>query len=191
LTVAVATVVYDANLLYPAPLRDFLIRLAMSGLVRARWTAAIHDEWMRNLLRNRPDLTAEQLERTRDLMNRAVPDCLVTGYEKQIERLTLPDPNDRHVLAAAIRANANTILTLNTRDFPKAALASYGIVARRPDDSVTDLFDRDPDAIYQIAKLQRAALSVSRQSVGEFLETLRRVGLVKTTARLDLRRDEL
>lgn len=115
----VATVVYDANLLYPAPLRDFLIRLAKSGLVRARWTDAIHDEWIRNLLRNRPDLTTEQLERTPRPDEPAVPDCLVTGHEKLIDKLTLPDPDDRHVLAAAIRAKANTILTVNTRDFPR------------------------------------------------------------------------
>jgi hypothetical protein len=84
----------------------------MSGLVRARWTDAIHDEWIRKVLQNRPDLTAQQLARTRELMNRAVPDCLVSGYEKLIDKLELPDPDDRHVLAAAIHARANVIVTL-------------------------------------------------------------------------------
>jgi hypothetical protein len=65
------TAVYDACVLYPAPLRDFLIRLGLSGRFRARWSAQIHDEWKRNLLLNRPDLTAEQLNRTSALMDRA------------------------------------------------------------------------------------------------------------------------
>ena len=72
------TAIFDACVLYPAPLRDFLLRLAMTELFRARWTDRIHEEWMRSVLNNRKDLSAEQLERTRQLMDRAVPDCLVT-----------------------------------------------------------------------------------------------------------------
>jgi hypothetical protein len=72
-------VVYDACVLYPAPLRDLLMRVATKGLVQAKWTDEIHEEWIRNLLEDRPDLTEEQLRRTQSLMNRAVPDCLVTG----------------------------------------------------------------------------------------------------------------
>ena len=69
----------DANVLYPAPLRDVLMRLAVTDIFAARWTERIHDEWTRNLLKNRPDLTVEQLQRTRALMNAHVRDCLVTG----------------------------------------------------------------------------------------------------------------
>ena len=94
--------IYDSCVLYPAPLRDLLVRLARTGIFRARWTVAIHDEWIRSLLEDRPDLSPAQLERTRQLMNSAVRDCLVIGHEDKIEKLTLPDPDDRHVLAAAI-----------------------------------------------------------------------------------------
>ena len=83
-------VVYDACVLYPAPLRDLLIRIAHRGVVRARWSERILDEWVRNLLANRPDLSAAKLARTRDLMAKAVPDCLVTGYEPIIAGLELP-----------------------------------------------------------------------------------------------------
>lgn len=76
------TAVYDACVLYPAPLRDFLMWLALSGCFRARWSADIHDEWKRNLLRNRADLTAGQLDRTASLMDRAIPDALVTFNQK-------------------------------------------------------------------------------------------------------------
>lgn len=86
------TVVYDACVLYPAPLRDFLVRLAVTGAFRARWTEAIHDEWVRNLLANRADLSREKLERTVALMNQAVPDCLVEGYELLIGGLICRTP---------------------------------------------------------------------------------------------------
>src|ERR1043165_3886200 len=96
-------VVYDACVLYPAPLRDLLLRLANTGVVRARWSATILDECFRNILKNRPALNPGPLQRTRELMIRAVPDCMVTGFEQLIDGLVLPDVNDRHVLAAAIR----------------------------------------------------------------------------------------
>jgi predicted nucleic acid-binding protein len=189
--VAPATVIYDANVLYPAPLRDFLIRLAMSGVVRARWTDAIHDEWIRNLLQNRPDITAQQLARTRELMNRAVPDCLVSGYEQLIGKLQSPNPKDRHVLAAAIHAKANVIITLNIRHFPKAVLAPLGIRAQSPDDFVTDLFGDHAEEIHLVAQTQRSALTSPAQSVEEFLDTLSSVGLPRIAALLGLRRGEL
>ncbi len=133
--------VYDANILYPAPLRDLFIRLAQAGLVRARWTETIHDEWIRNVLKNNPSLSAERLARTRSLMNEAVRDCLVTGYEELIASLSLPDPDDRHVLAAAIRAGADVIVTYNLTDFPADTLARFDIEAQHPDDFLVCLLD--------------------------------------------------
>lgn len=73
------TAIYDACVLYPAPLRDFLMELALTDLFKARWTDEIHDEWIRNVLKNRSDLTIEKLTRTKNRMNTAVRDCLVTG----------------------------------------------------------------------------------------------------------------
>lgn len=115
--------IYDANILYPAPLRDLLIRIAQSGLVLARWSETIHDEWTRNVLKANPHLSAERLARTRSLMNKAVRDCLVTGHKKLIATLSLPDPEDRHVLAAAICAKASVIVTFNLKDFSAKTLA--------------------------------------------------------------------
>ena len=111
-------VFYDANVLYPAELRNFLMHLALIGVFRAKWSPEVHEEWIRSLLANRPDLTREKLERTRQLMDKAAPDALVTGYEHLIPGLRLPDPNDRHVLAAAIRCGASVIVTRNLGDFP-------------------------------------------------------------------------
>ena len=136
---AAYTALYDACVLYPAPLRDLLMHLALTDLFRAKWTEAIHDEWIRNVLHDRPDVTAEQLARTRRLMNAHVRDCLVSDYEGLIPSLDLPDPDDRHVLAAAIRGRADVIVTMNLKDFPTSALAPYGIKAQHPDEFVLHL----------------------------------------------------
>jgi hypothetical protein len=127
-----AVALLDANVLYPAPLRDLLLQLAFMDLYQARWSAEIDDEWTHNLLVARPELT-ERIERTRAIMHQALPGALVTGYAALIPNLSLPDQNDRHVLAAAITATAEVIVTFNLKDFPDAALAPYGLVAQHPD----------------------------------------------------------
>src|SRR5437868_12793912 len=98
------------------------MHLALTGLFHAKWSAAVHEEWIRALLRKRPDLKREKLERTRMLMDQHATDALVTGYEELIEGLHLPDPDDRHVLAAAIRARADVIVSCNLKDFPADVL---------------------------------------------------------------------
>ncbi|MGL4460865.1 MAG: PIN domain-containing protein [Planctomycetia bacterium] len=176
--------VYDANILYPAPLRDLFIRLAQAGLVRARWTEAIHDEWVRNVLKDNPTLSAERLTRTRILMNEAVRDCLVTGYENLIDSLTLPDPDDRHVLAAAVQAEAEVIVTFNLKDFPAAALADYNVEAHHPDDFLASLFDAAPGPVCGAVKRQRDGLRNPPKTAKELLDTLENQGLPQTVARL-------
>ncbi|HEY8506572.1 MAG TPA: PIN domain-containing protein [Gemmataceae bacterium] len=178
------TVLYGACVLYPAPLRDLLMHLALTDLFRAKWTDAIHDEWIRNVLKDRPDLRPEQLRRTRDLMNAHVRDCLVTGYEDLIPALTLPDPDDRHVLAAAIRAGADIIVTFNLGDFPAGALARYGIEALHPDDFVTSQLDLAPHVVCAAAKRQRESLKNPPKTVEEYLEALERQGLAQTASAL-------
>lgn len=178
------TVVYDACVLYPAPLRDFLMWLALSGRFRAKWTLEIHNEWKRNLLKNRPDLTAIQLDRTSELMDQALPDACVSGYEDLIEGLTLPDVDDRHVLAAAIRCNASVIVTFNQKDFPDSALSTFGIEAQHPDEFVENLFDLDPVAVVVAAQRQRRQLKLPPMDVASYLDLLLRQGLVKTSMAL-------
>ncbi|WP_160094558.1 PIN domain-containing protein [Rhodococcus sp. T7] len=143
------TVLYDANVLYPNVLRDVLIRLAQTGLVHARWTDQILDEMFVNLAEDRPDIDASTLTRLRKLMNEAIPDCLVSGYESLIPALALPDADDRHVLAAAIRAGAQVIVTANLRHFPQEGLAEFGIEAMHPDEFVMDLFNLDGVRVHQ------------------------------------------
>jgi len=185
------TVFFDANVFYPASLRDFLMRLAEDAVLRARWTSQVQDEWVSALLGDRPDLKRSQLERTVRLMNSAVFDCLVEGYEDLIPTLTLPDPDDRHILAAAIRCRADVIVTSNLQDFPDSELGKYKIRAQHPDDFILGLMRRDLDLAVKAAREQRASLKRPPKTVDEYLATLKRNGLVQVVAVLRTRRGEL
>jgi predicted nucleic acid-binding protein len=129
------TVVLDANVLYPALLRDLLLSLAHADLYSAKWSVHIRDEWTRSLLRNHPAM-GTQIAAAAQAMEDAIADCLVVGYERLIEGLTLPDPDDRHVLAAAIAGHADAIITFNGKDFPKEILGPLGIEVQTPDEFV-------------------------------------------------------
>lgn len=178
------TVIYDACVLYPAPLRDLLMRLALSDLFRARWTDLIHDEWTRNVLKNRPDLKAVDLARTRSLMDANVRDCLVTGFEQHIPTVQLPDPGDRHVVAAAIQSRADLIITFNLTDFPAEELKRYNLLAQHPDEFILDLLDGHPLKVFDAAATHRASLRKPPKDVDEYLDTLQKQGLIQTVAAL-------
>jgi predicted nucleic acid-binding protein len=182
--VASFTVIYDANVLYPSLLRDLLIRVAQTGLVRARWTDEILDEVFRNLVEDRPDLDPERLARTRVLMNEAIRDVLVTGYEPLIDVLDLPDVDDRHVLAAAIKVGAQMIVTNNVKDFPDEKLAPWDIEARSADEFLNAMVDLNSKVVF--GEVQRIADSkkLPPMDVDEVLAALSRNGLVETVATL-------
>jgi hypothetical protein len=97
------TALLDSNVLYGARMRSLLMELAMSGLFRARWSPDINQEWM-EAVRKKTGIELDKLKYVADCMEHAVPDGLVSGYKTLIPALTLPDPDDRHVLAAAIDA---------------------------------------------------------------------------------------
>lgn len=185
------TVIYDACVLYPAPLRDLLMSLTQTGLFHARWTERIHDEWMRNVLKDRPDLKREKLEGTKSKMNAAMRDCLVEDYEPLIETLDLPDADDRHVLAAAIAGGASRIVTFNLRDFPLSRLDAHGVAAQHPDGFVLKLLELDaPKVCFAIAQ-QRARLRNPVCSVEELLEIFRIQRLTNSVKRLSEYSDAL
>jgi predicted nucleic acid-binding protein len=170
-------VVLDACVLYPPALRDLFMWLAAAIVYQPRWTEDIHAEWMRNVLKNRPEVLPAQLERTRLLMDRVNEDGLVTGHEKHISALLLPDPDDRHVLAAAIEAKASVIVTFNLSDFPASVLKEYGVRALHPDKYLTALLEDVPELFLMGLKDHRASLKRPPKSVDEYIETLKTNGL--------------
>ena len=181
---ATIAVVYDACVLYPAPLRDLLVQLATARIFRAKWTELIHDEWTRNLLIKRSDLNADRLARLRVLMNENVPDSLVVDFEDLIPTLELPDPDDRHVLAAAIMSEAQIIVTFNLKDFPASILARYGIAARHPDVFVAETIERYPQQVLQAVETILDRLNNPPQTFNNHLETLVNQGLPISAAML-------
>jgi hypothetical protein len=117
-------------------------------------------------------------------MIEAVPDCLVTGYEPLIRNLDLPDPDDRHVLAAAIRGHAQVIVTANLKHFPPEALDPFDIEARGPDEFVRNLIDLDPAAVGRVIIDQAADLQAPARSVEEVVDALEEAGLRESAAEL-------
>lgn len=140
-------VVYDACALYGNTVRNLLIRLAQARLVQAKWTNRILDE-LDQALADKLRIPEEKRQRLRRLMNAAIADCLVDGYEPLIDGLKLPDPDDRHVLAAAIKAGAQVIVTANVADFPADYLDQWGVEVKSPDDFVLDLIGINDRAVY-------------------------------------------
>ncbi len=174
--------VLDACVLYPAPIRDLLLSLADADLYHAKWTKAIQDEWVNNLLEDRKDLTRERLEKTCANMAAAVPDCWVENYEFIIPSLTLPDASDRHVLAAAIKCNADSIVTANIKDFPQSALDQYGIEAQHPDDFVMNQIELDEPVALEAIKKMRQRLGNPKKTPSELVATMEKHLMPQTAA---------
>ena len=177
--------VLDACILYSAFLRDLCMRLTVRFAFQPVWSAEIHEEWMRNVLRNRPDLTRAQIENTRALMDRYGRDCLAPDYAVLIPLLTLPDPDDRHVLAAALAAGAPPIVTYNLSDFPPTALAPHGVEAQHPDVFLSGLFDADPENFLGAVRDLLHALKNPPSTLAERLDRMHQLGLVTTAGRVE------
>lgn len=178
-------VVLYACVLYPSILRDVLLRLGLTGLYQPKWTATIQDEWKRNLRTNRPDIAEDQLAHTQTLMNKALPDAMVSGFEPLISGITLPDSNDCHVVAAAIRCKAEVIVTMNLKDFPRNLMAEFEIEALHPDEFIMDLFDLNQALVLKAVNAQRASFRQPAMGVTVYLDSLLRQGLPMTVSALD------
>lgn len=169
----------DANVLYPFHLRNLLVQFGVDSIFQPRWTGRIHNEWVRNLAAT-GRASRERLSRTLGIMERVLPSADVPGWERCLPDVpALPDPSDRHVVAAALAAPAPVIVTLNLRDFPAATLAPLGLVAEHPDPFLCKLLDEDPDAVRASTEAAHANLSRSASDFGAFLDVLGRQGLPK------------
>lgn len=178
------TAICDACVLYPFHQRNILVQASVDGLYEARWTDEIHDEWTRNLLANAPAIPPERLQAIRRMMEAARPKARVDGFHHHIERLSLPDSDDRHVLAAAIEAKASVILTWNLRDFPTPGLREHGLVCRTPDSFLAGLYDQVPQAFVASMANARSNLAKSEVSQQGFIELLKNQKLTKLAKRL-------
>jgi hypothetical protein len=178
------TALLDANILYSAPMRDLFLQLAVTDLFRARWTDDIHREWMEAVIKNRPGIDRARLERIRRLMDEKTGDSIISGYEDLVPSLHLPDPDDRHVLAAAIVGRCDVIVTQNLKDFPNASLAAFQIEAQHPDEFLCNQMSLAPGLFCSSVRKVRQRLNNPPYDIESYLGILGQQGLVATAAEL-------
>lgn len=179
------TAVLDSCVLFPAQLRDIFMHLALKGVFRPRWSDEIHNEWIRAVLQNRPDLTNEQLQRTRFLMDSNVIGCLIKNYENYIPNINLPDENDHHVVAVAIKSKADVIFTFNLKDFPEQELNNFNIIALHPDIFLEQLLIHNTAKFIDAMEEQIKMLKNPPISKKEFVKILQNSKLPQTATRLN------
>jgi hypothetical protein len=156
----------------------------MSGLFRAKWSTDIHREWMAAVA-EKAGVDVARLDATRQFMDASVPDALVVGYDDLIPALTLPDPDDRHVLAAAIRCGASAIVTFNAKDFPDAELSKYGLHTKHPDHFIRDIDGLSPGVVAKAAKADRLHYRHPSLSTDEYIEGIKTAGLAMVACHLN------
>ena len=179
------TALLDACVLYPMAMADALMSLATAGLFAAKWTTRIEAEWIRSLEENRPDLQG-RLDYRREQMREAVPDWEVEDQAWTIcaRGLELPDPDDVHVLAAALAGHADCIVTANLKDFPAEVVAQLGIEVIHPDQFIVAQWDLDQLVAVAAFKRMRARWKKPQASAEDFAAAMERGGLPATAQRL-------
>lgn len=172
------TCVLDTNIVYPLWTRDLLLWFAHHDLYTPKWSKHIFDEWIKVM--RKKNILEDEISKRTSMVSNAFPDALVENYEPLIRTLTLPDEKDRHVLAAAIKTNANLIVTNNLKDFPKEYLASFGLSAKCADDFFTDIIDLNHEA--SIKAFRDLVLCKKNPPLDKFqvLDYLRKNGLKET-----------
>ncbi|MHA7865397.1 PIN domain-containing protein [Flagellimonas marinaquae] len=170
--------VLDTNVVYPIEIRDLLFWFAHYDLYTPKWSEHIFDEWASVM--ERKGVPPSEAKKRVEKANLAFPDALVINYSGLIPGLKLPDPKDCHVLAAAIKTNANVIVTNNIKDFPKDYLSSFGLTAKTADDFLTDIIDLKPEEA--IKAFQEMVLNRRNPDLDEYhvLNILRKQGLTAT-----------
>jgi predicted nucleic acid-binding protein len=179
------TAVLDACVLYQLAIADSLMSIAVTGLFAAKWTTKIEEEWIGSLENDRPDLKG-RLGSRRDDMREAVPDweILEAAWISIAGSLKLPDPNDVHVLAAAIAGHADCIVTRNHQDFPGSILAAHGINVIDPDQFIVNQWDLENVPVMAAFKGMRARRKKPTENVEDFARTLERNGLPVTAQKI-------
>ena len=183
--------VIDACVIYPASIRDVLLSVAAEGVFKPYWSQMIHSEWKRNLLKNRSDLNQAKLDKTSLAMDQFFHGANQNDFQHLIDKLILPDINDRHVLALAIKTQSKYIVTKNLKDFPVSVLEQYNICAIDPDDFLIQLNKNFKMFLLEAMKKQRARLKNPPLTVDEFIDSIENSGLVKFANYLKNERKEI
>jgi len=182
--VARFTAIFDANVLFSMTITDIALEAAQADFFRPRWSADIHDEWIRNLLKKNDKHDRARIDYRRKTMDSAFPDALVAGYEDLVHVLDLPDQDDRHVLAAAIVGNADVIVTKNVKHFPDSKLAPFAIEVQHPDTFLIHQRGLNPAKFLECVRRCRSRLKNPPKTADEYLDGLKRAELVVLASEL-------
>lgn len=179
------TALLDACVLHPMAMADALMSLASAGLYAAKWSRMIELEWIASIEERRPDLKG-RLDYRRDQMREAVPDWEVEerAWQSLAGGLKLPDPDDIHVMAAALAGHADCIVTANLRDFPPDVVSPLGIEVIHPDQFLVAQWDLDQLVAVAAFKRMRARWKKPEATAEDFAAALERAGLPTTAQRL-------
>lgn len=161
------------------------MELTLSRLFRARWSEDINNEWIQSLASKNTHYSRELLEDRKNDMNAALPQASVTGYEALTPCLSLPDEDDRHVLAAAIVGRCDVIVTFNVDDFPASTLNCYGIEVQNPDEFLCYQYSLNETLFLSCIKRIRVRLRNPVISADEYIAALRRCNLEVLSSDLD------
>lgn len=175
----------DACVLYPAPVRDFLLSVAAEYVFMPKWSREIQDEWVRNLLLNRPDLNKEQLSLTVTAMNIAFPEASVENYGSYINSVVIPDPKDRHVIAAAIKSNSSVIVTFNLKHFPNSLCRKHHLIAIGPDQFLIECLKSYPNQVIRAFEKMVKRLKNPPKTYSQVLNALWRCNLPEIVKELE------
>jgi predicted nucleic acid-binding protein len=176
--------VLDANVLYPAPIRDLLLHMAFLSIYQPKWSDKIQEEWTCSLLAKRSDLKKSSLKNTCKWMDTVFPDARTLKDKELKTPINLPDKNDIHIVETAINSHANYIITFNLKDFPKDELEKYDVETIHPDDFVCQMLDELPDVILKAFHNQVLLLKKPAKTADEVLTAIQRCGLPKTENKL-------
>lgn len=179
--------VLDACVLVPVALCDTLLRLAEYELYRPVWTSQILHETRRAIVEVHPDLDPSRVDARLQAMNQAFEDACVTQWDRLIDDITLPDPDDRHVVAAAIRGRAELIVTANLRDFPSNVLDPLGLHALSADDFLLDQLDLHPPTTIHLLHEQAADQLRPPTTIHQILDALAAAGTPRFAAEVRTR----
>lgn len=175
-------ILVDACVLHSACCRDLLIQCDIDGHFRLRWTELILAETELSILRRRPDLTSNQIRRTFKLMNQACPEGLQIYDQQRYRQLRLPDPDDNHILAAAISTQSEIILTFNLKDFPSRILNKYQIKAQHPDDWLSKFYQSNPSDLLSSLEKCRTRLRSPALNIREYKSELKKCSLSRLSS---------
>ncbi|MFV0375305.1 PIN domain-containing protein [Microbacterium sp.] len=170
----------DTSAVFGGALNDLLLTLAERGMFRPLWSAGVFEELQRTLVRR--GITPDAADRRISMMRSAFPDAEVTGYDELIPAMTC-DEGDRHILAAAVRANVELLVTFNLRHFPDDALEPYDIEARHPDDFLLDQLELREDVVLTVLRTVLSSYENPPMTVDEYLELLARAGVPRFAER--------